>query len=125
MNPKDLKYTETHEWAHVEDGIVTIGITAHAIEQLSDLVFLNLPDVGEPVTAGESFGEIESVKAVSDLKSPCTGAVVEVNDALEDDLSLVGADPYGDGWMIRVRSSDALDALMSASEYARTITEGA
>lgn len=125
MNPKHLKYTETHEWAHAEDGIVTIGITAHAIEQLSDLVFLNLPDVGESVTAGESFGEVESVKAVSDLKSPCTGEVVEVNVALEDDLSLVGSDPYGDGWMIRVRSDDALDALMSASEYARTITEGA
>lgn len=125
MNPKDLKYTDTHEWASAEDGIVTIGITAHAIQQLSDLVFLNLPEVGDEVAAGDSFGEVESVKAVSDLKSPVTGEVVEVNDALEDDLAMIGADPYGDGWMIRVRSADSLDALLSVGDYERTIAEEA
>jgi len=125
MNPKDLKYTDTHEWARAEDGVVTIGITAHATEQLSDLVFLNLPEVGDEVSTGDSFGEVESVKAVSDLKSPVDGEVVEVNEALEDDLSLIGGDPYGDGWMIRVRTDDTLDALMSAEEYERTIAEEA
>ena len=116
-NPSDLKYTESHEWVRIDGETATIGITAHAAASLSDLVFLELPDVGDTVSSGDSFGEIESVKAVSDLKSPVNGEVTGSNHALEDDLKVINADPYGDGWLIKVTTSEIPGGLMDVSAY--------
>jgi glycine cleavage system H protein len=116
-NPTDLKYTESHEWVRIDGETATIGITAHAAESLSDLVFLELPEAGDSVTAGDAFGEIESVKAVSELKSPVSGEVTEANTSLEDDLSVINGDPYGKGWMIKVATSDVPASLMDAAAY--------
>ncbi|MFT7461779.1 MAG: glycine cleavage system H protein [Pseudohongiellaceae bacterium] len=116
-NPTDLQYTEDHEWVRIEGDIATIGITAHATETLSDLVFIDLPEVGDDVTAGESFGEIESVKAVSDLNAPVNGAVAEVNGTLEDNLGDIGTDPYGKGWMIKITMSAPPEGLLDAAAY--------
>ena len=125
-SPSDLKYTESHEWVRKDeddDDIVVIGITQHAADSLSDLVFLELPEVGDSVTAGEGFGEIESVKAVSDLKSPVDGEVVEVNEGLVDELGAINSDPYGEGWMIKVRATSSLDGMMSSDEYEKLVSE--
>ncbi len=117
-NPTDLKYTASHEWARLEGDIATLGITAHAAESLSDLVYIDLPAVGDSITAGEAFGEIESVKAVSDLKSPVTGEVTQVNSGLEDNLSVINSEPFGGGWMIKVKVSGDLPAdLLDAAAY--------
>ena len=118
-NPDDRRYTKSHEWALDEDGIVTVGITEHAVSELGDLVFIELPEVGASVTAGDAFGEIESVKAVSELNSPITGSVTEVNGALEEDLETLAGSPFGDGWIIKVKPSDRdeLDGLLSAADY--------
>ena len=116
-NPTDCQYTEDHEWVRIEGDIATIGITAHATETLSDLVFIDLPEVGDDVTAGEGFGEIESVKAVSDLNAPVSGTVAEVNGALEDNLGDIGADPYGKGWMIKIKFTSGPEGLMDAAAY--------
>lgn len=116
-NPSELKYTDSHEWVRIEGDVATIGITSHAAETLSDLVFLELPEVGDDVAAGEGFGEIESVKAVSDIKSPVTGEVVEVNGELPDNLADVTSDPYGKGWMIKVKVQSEADGLMAAADY--------
>lgn len=119
--PEDLKYLDTHEYARVddEDSVVTVGITAFAIDQLGDIVFLELPEVGDSVEKGERFGNVESVKAVEELKSPITGEVLERNDALIDAPEQIGDDPYGDGWLIKIKveSFDDLDDAMSATEY--------
>lgn len=119
--PEDLKYLDTHEYARVdeEENLVTVGITAFAIDQLGDIVFLDLPDVGDSVEKGERFGNVESVKAVEELKSPINGEVLERNDALIDAPEQIGDDPYGDGWLIKVKveSFDDLDDAMSATEY--------
>ncbi len=119
--PEDLKYLDTHEYARVdeEESIVTVGITAFAIDQLGDIVFLELPDVGDSVEKGERFGNVESVKAVEELKSPVDGEVLERNDALIDAPEQIGDDPYGDGWLIKVKveNLDDLDDAMSAAEY--------
>jgi glycine cleavage system H protein len=126
MNPKDLKYTESHEWARLQGDVETVGITAHAAHNLSDLVYLDLPDVGDSVSAGSSFGEIESVKAVSDLNSPVDGEVVEVNAGLTDSLATINADPYGGGWMIKVRVKGGAPAtLLDADAYEKLIAETA
>lgn len=122
-SPSDLKYTDSHEWARQDDDLVVIGITQHAADSLSDLVFLELPEVGDSVTAGEGFGEIESVKAVSDLKSPVDGEVVEVNEGLVDELGAINSDPYGEGWMIKVRSTSELDGLMASADYDKLVAE--
>ena len=121
--PADLKYTREHEWAKVEGDRARIGITDFAQEQLGDVVFVELPKVGARVTAMQSFGVVESVKAVSDLFAPLSGEVVEVNDELAKKPETVNADPYGQGWMILVKYADAreLDTLMSASEYEKLI----
>src|SRR4051794_40612808 len=103
MDPKNLRYAKTHEWASLEGNICTIGITQFAVEQLTDVVYIELPDPGEHVFVGESFGEIESVKAVSDLYSPINGEVKEVNQAIVNDPSIVSTEPYGKGWMIKVQ----------------------
>ena len=126
MNPKDLKYTPTHEWVRLEGGTATVGITEHAAHALSDLVYLGLPSVGDKIAVGKSFGEIESVKAVSDLNAPVDGEVVEVNAALSDDLPTINHDPYGKGWLIKVKLKGSAPAsLMGADQYDKLVAESA
>ncbi|GAB4283254.1 MAG: glycine cleavage system protein GcvH [Coriobacteriia bacterium] len=127
MYPKDLKYDKEHEWVKVEGDVVTIGISHFAQDQLGEVVYVDLPSVGDAVTAGETFGEIESVKSVSELFSPVTGEIVEVNDGLSDAPEVVNEDPYGDGWMIKVSLGDTaeLDELMAAEEYEAFVSEEA
>ncbi len=117
--PDDLKYLDSHEYARLEGEIATIGISAFAVDQLGDIVFLELPEVGDAVSKGEKFGTVESVKAVEDLNSPITGTVVESNSALIDTPEQLADDPYGEAWLIKVRIDDAseLDDALSASEY--------
>ena len=117
--PADLRYSKEHEWVRVEDGAGTIGITDYAQDQLGDIVYLDLPAVGTSVTQCDKLGEIESVKAVSDLFSPVGGEVVEVNQAVVDQPELVNTEPYGRGWLIKVRLTDAseLEKLLSADQY--------
>ena len=119
--PDDLLYTEEHEYlkATDEDGVFQVGVTDYAQGELGDIVFLELPAEGDAVSRGDTFGTIEAVKAVSDLYAPVTGEVVAVNPALEADPSLVNADPYGEGWMLRIRVADPteLDALLGADAY--------
>lgn len=105
MDPQQLRYAETHEWVAMEGDIATIGISKFAVEQLTDLVYIELPAVGKTVAIGKEFGEVESVKAVSPLYSPVAGTVTEVNEGLKDSLEVLGSDPYGAGWMIRVKVS--------------------
>ena len=123
--PEDLQYMDTHEYARVdeEEKVVTIGITAFAVDQMGDVVFLELPDIGDNVEQGENFGTIESVKAVEDLKSPINGAVLERNDALVESPEDIANDPYGEAWLIKVRADDLseLDEAMSAAEYAEQV----
>lgn len=123
--PKELRYSEEHEWAAVDDNIATIGITDYAQEQLGDVVYIELPETGTPVTKGDKFGVVESVKAVSDIYSPLTGTVVTVNTGLPNTPETINEEPYGDGWMIRVEMSDPeeLNDLMTAAEYKKFIEE--
>ncbi len=118
--PADRKYSRTHEWFLPAGELVTIGITKFAADELTDITFVDLPAVGVQVRAGEAFGEIESVKATSELWSAIGGEVVEVNAALTDDPGLVNTDSFGEGWMLRVRTDDPspLDQLMDAGAYA-------
>ncbi len=120
--PEELQYTKTHEWVRREDDVVTVGITDHAQDELGDVVFLELPEEGASFSAGEPFGTIESVKAVSDLYAPVGGEVVEVNESLNDSPEKVNEDPYGDGWMIQLRVSGEAD-LLSAEEYEQLLEE--
>ncbi|BFV57230.1 glycine cleavage system protein GcvH [Kitasatospora sp. CMC57] len=116
-NPTHLQYTEEHEWlTEAEDGVSTVGITKHAADALGDIVYVQLPEVGDTVTAGETCGELESTKSVSDLYSPATGEVVEINQAVIDDPASVNSDPFGDAWLYKVRV-EATDKLLSAAEY--------
>ena len=122
--PDDLQYTDTHEYLKIDGDIITIGITEFAIDQLGDVVFLELPELGDNVEAGEKFGTIESVKAVEDLKSPVDGEVLERNDQLLDAPEEIANDPYGDGWLIRVKADDMDnldDDTMTADEYAEQV----
>jgi glycine cleavage system H protein len=123
--PDDLKYTKEHEWVLVEDKIATVGITDHAQEQLGDVVFVELPAVGDQVTKDDEMGVVESVKAVSDVYAPVSGTVVEVNDDLPENTEMVNEDPYGDGWMVKIQLSDPtdLDDLLTAAEYEQHVTE--
>ena len=123
--PEDLKYTEEHEWILLEDDIATIGITDFAQDSLGDVVFVELPEVGSKVVAGKPFGVVESVKAVSDIYSPVTGEVVEVNEELPDTPETVNNSPYEDAWMIKVRLDDPgeLDGLMGAEAYQKFVEE--
>jgi glycine cleavage system H protein len=120
--PEDLQYTKSHEWVRIEDGTATIGITDHAQDELGDVVFVELPDEGATFDAGESFGTVESVKAVSDLYAPVGGEVVEVNSALEDAPEKINEDPYGEGWIVKLRTSDKAD-LLSPEEYEEVVAE--
>lgn len=128
-NPERLLYAKTHEWVDVseQDGqkIATIGITSFALEALTDLVYIGLPNVGRQLTAGEPFGEIESVKAVSDLYSPVDGDVIAVHEGLGDKLEALHADPYGEGWMMQVRltSDPASGDLMDLAAYQKQCEE--
>ncbi len=117
--PKDLRYTKDHEWAVEKDGVVEIGITAYAVEQLGDVTLVDLPEVGAKVEAHKRFGDIESVKTVSELFAPLSGEVVAVNEALGDKPELVNDSPYEGGWMVRVRAdaAGALSELMDAAAY--------
>lgn len=123
--PDDLKYLDSHEYARLDGEIATIGISAFAIDQLGDIVFLELPDIGEAIAQGETFGTVESVKAVEDLKAPLSGTVIERNNAVIEAPEQLAEDPYGEAWMlkIRVNDSDELNDALSADEY-RALTEG-
>lgn len=124
--PSELRYSESHEWAEqLEDGVIRIGVTDHAQEQLGDLVFVELPEEGEAVSRGDACAVVESVKAASDIYSPITGEVVTVNETLADSPETVNNDPYGDGWLFTVRAADdgELDELMDADAYQEHIAE--
>ena len=123
--PEDLRYTREHEWARTKGGTVVVGITDFAQDQLGDVVYVELPDVGDPVKKGESFGVVESTKAVSELFAPLSGKVVEVNDPLSDAPETVNEDPYEEGWMIVIEPSDPkeLDELMDAKAYRAFVEE--
>ena len=119
MTPEDSRYAKSHEYVHVEGGVGTIGITDYAQKELGDVVFVELPQVGTELEQGDELGSIESVKAVSELFAPVSGEVVEVNEALTEKPELVNTDPYGDGWMVRIKlkTPDEVDELMDAEEY--------
>ena len=123
MQPKDLRYAETHEWARLEGDVCTVGITQFAVDQLTDVVHMELPAVGRRVEAGKPLGEIESVKAVSDLYAPVGGEVVAVNDKLTADPSIITGDPYGKGWMVKIKTAPGtgLDRLLTADQYEKQI----
>ena len=129
MKPEELLYSETHEWVHVEDEggvkVATIGISAFAVEQLTDLVFMDLPPVGRFVAAGEELGEVESVKAVSPLYSPVDGEIIDVNRSLPDKLETLSQDPYEAGWIVKLRLTDetALSKLMDYGAYQKQCAE--
>lgn len=124
--PSDLKYLDSHEYVRMDGDIATIGISAFAVDQLGDIVFLELPEVGDRVTKGETFGSVESVKAVEDMYSAVTGTVVERNETVLETPEQLADDPYGEGWLLKVRVEDAseLDEALTAEEY-RTQVEGA
>ena len=125
-HPSDRKYSKEHEWVLVDGDVATIGISDFAQDQLGEVVYVDLPAEGDTLAAGDSFGEIESVKSVSELFAPVSGEIVEVNSSLGDTPETVNADPHGAGWMIKVKVDDAseLDALMSAEDYDAFIAEG-
>ncbi len=117
--PVELKYAASHEWARLEGDIVTVGITDHAQDALGDLVYVELPTVGDQISAGDEAGVVESVKAASDIYAPVSGEIVEVNEALADAPETVNSEPYAGGWLYKIKVSDAseLDKLLSAAEY--------
>jgi glycine cleavage system H protein len=123
--PDDLRYTREHEWARRKGALVVVGITEYAQEQLGDVVYLELPDVGDPVKKGDSFGVVESTKAVSELFAPISGKVVEVNDPLSDAPETINDDPYEEGWMIAIEPSEPkeLEELMDAKAYQAFVEE--
>lgn len=125
-SPADRNYSKDHEWTVADGDVATIGITDFAQDQLGEVVYVDLPSVGDTVEAGEPFGEIESVKSVSELYAPLSGEVVEVNEALSDTPETVNTDPYAAGWMIKVRMEDPsqAEALLSASAYDEFVTQG-
>jgi glycine cleavage system H protein len=125
MDPSSLRYTKTHEWVSLAGGVATVGITKFAADQLNDITYIKLPDVGRRLNADESFGEIETVKAVSDLYAPVAGEVVEVNKAVADDPEKIKADPFGAGWLIKVKTGGNLNHLQSHADYEKQIASEA
>ncbi|MEW6624681.1 MAG: glycine cleavage system protein GcvH [Bacillota bacterium] len=125
MYPVELKYTKDHEWVKAEGNIVVVGITFHAQEAMGDVVFVELPEAGDSFDEGESFANIESVKAVSDCYAPVAGTVVEINEALLDSPELINSDPYGEGWMVKLEIEDVsvLDDLLTAEQYQAFLKE--
>ena len=126
MSPDELQYTKEHEWIRVDGENATVGITDHAQDELGDVVFVELPAIGDKIDIDEPFGNVESVKSVSELFMPLTGVVLKVNTALEEVPELVNDDPYGKGWMVRIRIEDPseMDALLSSEEYDDYISNG-
>ena len=124
--PEDLRYTKEHEWVRVDGESARVGITDHAQDALGDVVYVDLPEVGAPVTAMQPFGEVESTKSVSDVFSPVSGTIVERNQLVDEHPELVNEQPYGDGWLVVIRLSDAseLDALLDAHAYRAFVDEG-
>lgn len=123
--PDDLKYTREHEWVLVEGNVATVGISAFAEDQLGDVVFIELPAVGDTVSKDDAMGVVESVKAVSDVYAPVSGEVIEVNDDLPENTEMINEDSYGDGWMVKIEMSDPseLDDLMSSEEYKQFVAD--
>jgi len=123
--PAELKFLSTHEWVLVEDGVATVGVSDHAQELLGDLVYVELPEVGSTVAAGDSVGVIESVKAASDTYAPIAGEIIEVNDDLEDAPERINVDPYGDGWMYKmsIEDEEELENLLDAEAYSESILD--
>jgi len=121
--PEELKYTSEHEWLRIDGDVATVGITDHAQDALGDIVFADLPEVGDSFESGETGGELESVKAVSDVYMPVSGEVTEINEALDGEEGNINTDPYGAGWLFKIKLSDPseIDSLMSADEYAATL----
>ncbi|WP_375585899.1 glycine cleavage system protein GcvH [Cyclobacterium xiamenense] len=120
--PKELKYTEDHEWVKIEGNTATVGITDFAQRELGDIVFVEVDTVGESLEAGAAFGSVEAVKTVSDLFMPLSGKILEINESLEESPELVNDDPYGEGWMIKIEVGEIDDSLLlSAEEYEKTI----
>ncbi|MCP4705884.1 MAG: glycine cleavage system protein GcvH [candidate division Zixibacteria bacterium] len=121
--PSDLKYTKEHEWIKIDGNLATIGVTDFAQGELGDIVFVELPSVGDEAKSGESFGTIEAVKAVSEIFSPLSGKIAEINELLEDDPMVINSEPYGDGWMVKIELSDSseLESLISSDEYQELI----
>ena len=119
MADQGRKFAETHEWAQASGTVVTVGISDYAVKELRDITYVELPGVGESVTQGDPFGEVESVKTVAELVSPIDGQIAEVNDAVVDDPAILSKDPYGEGWLIKIKPTDKdqLDELMTAEEY--------
>ena len=119
MDPSTLKYARTHEWIHLDGQTVTLGISDFAVKQLTDLVYIEFPPIGASYSAGETFGEVESVKAVSDLLTPVAGKIVEVNGDLENDLAVLSDDPFGKGWLVKMKVADpsTVDSLMDKAAY--------
>lgn len=122
-HPSDLKYASTHEWARLEGDLVVTGISDHAQNSLGDLVYVEMPEVGTQLSAGQQAGVVESVKTASDIHAPVDGEVVEINPALEDDPELVNTDPYGEGWIYKIRPARTadLDDLLTAEQYEDTL----
>ena len=121
--PEELQYTKSHEWVRTEGDNATIGITDHAQDELGDVVFVELPEVGATFDTGDSFGTVESVKAVSDLYTPVGGEILEVNEVLNDQPEKINEDPYGEGWIVKLRVSDEGSRLLSASDYEKQLEE--
>jgi glycine cleavage system H protein len=126
-SPSDLKYTKSHEWVRVEGDIATIGITDHAQEELGDITYLELPGVGESLSAAEAFGVVESVKAASDINSPFDGEIIERNESAVEAPEVVNSSPYGDAWLLKVRldNPSQIDALMTPKEYDALLEQAA
>lgn len=127
MDPKSLKFTPTHEWVYLDGDVATVGISRFAVDQLTDLIMIDLPAVGARLTPGKTFGEVESVKAVSDLYAPIGGEVVEVNQAVVEDVQILADDPYEKGWLVKVRVDDkaGLDALLDDQAYQKQVADSA
>jgi glycine cleavage system H protein len=125
MYPDDLKYTSEHEWARAEGDRARVGITHYAQDALGDIVYVDLPTVGTAVTGGQTFGEVESTKSVSDIYSPVTGTIVERNDELDKNPELINSDPYGEGWLVVIELTDAgeLDQLLDAAAYSDLVAD--
>ena len=127
MDPTTLKYAPTHEWVHLEGDIATLGISKFAVDQLTDLIMIDLPKVGASLAKGKPFGEVESVKAVSDLYAPVAGEVVEVNDAVAKDVQVLAEDPYTKGWLVKVKVADAspVASLLDHDAYQAKVADEA
>ncbi len=122
--PENLKYTKDHEWVLVEDDTATVGITDYAQDELGDIVYLEMPDVGEHFSQGDAIGTIEAVKTVADIYTPVSGEIVQVNEALQDAAEMVNKDPYGEGWMVKVQMTDSaeLEKLLTPDKYKEMVS---